>query len=52
MCREECRYLLEDLHGRKADKEDIEYVKRELELLKELEDRWSTEHKKWWKFSE
>jgi len=47
-CQDECRLLFEDLQGRKADKKNLEYVRRELELLKEFGDKWKTEHKKGW----
>jgi len=51
-CREQCRLLFEDLQGRKAYKEDLEYVSKELELLKKFEDIWEKEHKKWWKLNQ
>ena len=49
MCREPCQELLARLRETNADAEDIEYVENEARMLKEFEDRWRTEHKKWWK---
>ena len=46
-CRDPCERLLEDLKTKKANAKDIEFVKKEIEFLKETEKNWRTQHKKW-----
>lgn len=41
-CREPCERLLEDLETKKVDAKDIEFVKKEIEFLKEIEEKWRT----------
>jgi len=46
-CRDPCERLLKDLEMKKADAKDIEFVKKEIEFLKEVEKSWRTQYKKW-----
>ena len=46
-CRDPCERLLKDLETKKADAKDIEFVRKEIEFLKEIEERWRTLYKKW-----
>jgi len=41
------KLLLKDLEKKKANAEDIEYVKREIEFVEEIKKKWETERKKW-----
>ncbi|MEM2100231.1 MAG: YscO family type III secretion system apparatus protein [Thermoproteota archaeon] len=45
-CRDSCKQLLKNLQEKKADAKDIEYVQKEITLLKEFEEKWRIEHKK------
>ena len=45
--RDPCERLLKDLKTKKADTKEIEFVKKEIEFLEEIEEKWRTQHKKW-----
>ena len=46
-CSEPCERLLEDLENKKANAKDIEFVKKEIAFLKQAEENWRTQYKKW-----
>jgi len=46
-CKAACEELLEDLEKKQTDEKDLEYVKKEIEFLKENQADWEAKHKKW-----
>ena len=46
-CRDPCERLLKDLETKKANAKDIEFVRKEIDFLKEIEEKWRTRYKKW-----
>jgi len=46
-CRDPCEQLLKDLETKKANARDTEFVKKEIDFLKEIENKWRTQYKKW-----
>lgn len=44
-CRDACETLISKLEKEKADTKDIEFVKKEIEFIKQAEDRWRTVRK-------
>jgi hypothetical protein len=45
-CKGACEELLSDLEKKQADKKDLEYIKREIEFLDEVQADWEKRHKK------
>ena len=43
-CKDACEKLLSDLKDKQADEIDLEYLEKEIELLKEYQADWITKH--------
>lgn len=46
-CRDACEHLLKDLREKKADERDLQYVEREIQFLRKIEEAWRIEHREW-----